>query len=134
MGGVARKPELQYEVDSQGFPTEKSVAEPPKSLRNILKLERDTTFGTVEHDFALVTDIEAITTGAKSLWSAIEEFNDDITTSNLQRISTLFCHLLNRGERMKTTNKEEKSQQRLCLLTLANLQSECKTKIKQFRR
>ncbi|KAF5272666.1 hypothetical protein FQA39_LY07693 [Lamprigera yunnana] len=130
----AKNPELQYEVASRGFSAEHSVAELRKSLGNILKLERDTFFVTVEHDFALAADMEAISAGAKSLGSAIEEFNGDITTNKSQRISTLFCHLFSRGQRIKTTNKEEKAQQRLCLLTLVILQPKCEAKIKQFCR
>ncbi|KAF5283634.1 hypothetical protein FQA39_LY17263 [Lamprigera yunnana] len=126
--------ELQYEVASRGCSSKHSVAELQKSLRNILKLDRDTSFGTVEHDCALATDIEAITAGAKLLGSAIEEFNGDVSTSTFQRISTLFCYLFGQGEQMKTTNIEERAKQRLCLLTLTNLQSERNAKIKLFWR
>ncbi|KAF5294588.1 hypothetical protein FQA39_LY13347 [Lamprigera yunnana] len=125
--------ELKYEVALRGFFEEVSVMELRKSLRSILKLERDSSFGTVEHDFLLDADIEAITAGAESLGSAIEEFNGDVSTSTFQRISILFFHLFRR-ERMTVANNEENAQQRLWLLTLANLRSECDAKFKLFRR
>ncbi|KAF5281038.1 hypothetical protein FQA39_LY05243 [Lamprigera yunnana] len=124
--------ELQYEVASRRFSAELLVMELRKSLRNILKRECDSSFCTVEHDFLSAIDIEAITAGANFLWFAIEEFNGDVSTNTFQRITTFFA--IFSVEKMKVTNNEEKAQQRLWLLTLANLRFECDAKVKLFRR
>ncbi|KAF5303669.1 hypothetical protein FQA39_LY09916 [Lamprigera yunnana] len=126
-----KRVELIYELTCRRFEMPESVTVDAlrKSVCNILKVEVDSSFSSVEYSVSFSEDEKALNECVTELVSILETFSEE----SYARANSLWAHAESRCKRMLLGSNKENFKRNRLLLTLAELKSDFECKVKEFR-
>lgn len=132
------KDELLYELAFRGITNIDTVRKMRKSLRNIMKLERQVDDVTKMHypkyPFSFTDDMRYVAEKITEIEKLIQEVAADDKSPAYEKISTKLAHTYQRASRAVTVEETELAERQRVLLSLLNLQSDLKSRVRRFKK
>lgn len=124
------KTELIYELKIRGIDEVGTVEEMRKSLRALLRLEKNSSFTVPAYPFAFDVDYAALLNQITDITTLVNNFSDVKTSYAFKKIESKICHSLGRVNRCQPTNDDQIKLRSQVMLKLATLESDLKSKAK----
>lgn len=133
------KEEITYELRIRGISTLSNVSDMRKSLRNLLKLEHETSHQSSplrypKYPFSFKEDMTYVLAKVNELETLIKDFADDENSSMYEKITTKLAHTFQRVNRAIATEDTEFAERQQVLISVMNLHSDLKSRLRKIKR
>lgn len=126
--------ELAYELAIRGITGDLTAEVMQRTFRQLVKLERTSSFEAHPYPFTFAEDKAAIELKFTELSAKIDDFNDHRTSKAFKNLSTKICHLMGRINRAIPAQTADKAVCSSFLVNAVSLSSQLRVKAKQFSR
>lgn len=127
------KDDLAYELKIRGIDEVTTIESMRKSLRLLLKLEKNPSFVLPKYPFKFEEDQTAIGKQITDIKTLLGTFADLKVSKDYKKIETKILHTIGRVNRSLAVSTEQRSIKSQFLVQLVTLQSDLQTKAKSFK-